>query len=238
MTPARPRNAPRGDADAERWLVPCAEAAVLEVVEQTWQFAHDKLRERLLEDVDSAARRGLHAQVARGIVASRTELAPFSAPLAYHYREDAEPAHAAHYDLLAGEQALKEGALQTTVIHLRQALDYYDTHGGELLLRVRRRRQLSEACYALGQVDDCIAHFKPGRALLGRPYPEAGPRRWLRTAAEAGVQAVHALVPWLAPKSRLGRAQLQELIALNHAAEEAFIWHGQDSGPCSAASKR
>lgn len=215
--------------DAASWLLPCADAAVLEIVEQRWQFAHDKLRERLLEDVDGAALRRLHKQVAQAIEAAYPDVAPFAGPLAYHYRAAAEPARAAHYDLRAGEQALKDGALQSAMTHLGLALEYYDRHDGEALLRARLRRQLSEASYALGRVQDSIAHFRPGRSLLGHPYPEGPLRRGLQTAAQAIVQTAHALLPQLARRSRLSIKELHELVALNRAAQESFIWHGQEN---------
>jgi hypothetical protein len=215
--------------DVERWLVPCAESAVLEVTDQRWQFAHDKLRERLLEDLDTAERRDLHARIARAIESVYADRTALAAALAYHYRAAAAPAQAAHYDLHAGELALKNGALQVAVTHLQQALAYFDAEGGDSLLRVRLRRRLSEASYAMGRVEDCIAHFLPGRALLGFPYPEAPLPRLLATAVEAGVQLGHALWPSGRRGGRLGQQELLELVGLNRAAQEAFIWHGQDS---------
>lgn len=215
-------------AEAERWLMPCAEAAVLEVVEQRWQFAHDKIRERLLEEVDPAELRALHARVARAIEAAYTDLDQFAAALAHHYREAAEPVPAARYDLRAGELALRDGALQTAVTHLQAALRHYEAQGGDQRVRVRLRRRLSEVSFALGQVEACIDHFRAGRALLERPFPDLAPRRTLQTLAEAGRQVAHVFAPRLAQRSQLGRQQLQELIALNRAAQEAFLWHGQD----------
>ncbi|MEZ4591177.1 MAG: DUF2791 family P-loop domain-containing protein [Chloroflexota bacterium] len=44
----------RGTVDLQAWLLACNEAMVLEVTDNTWRFAHDKLREGLLQNLDAA----------------------------------------------------------------------------------------------------------------------------------------------------------------------------------------
>ncbi|MDX1994664.1 MAG: tetratricopeptide repeat protein [bacterium] len=55
--------------DMQAWLIECAEASVLEVVDDVWRFAHDKLREQVLRDLDSETGRGLHREVALALEA-------------------------------------------------------------------------------------------------------------------------------------------------------------------------
>ncbi len=55
------------DMDVDMWLNRGADVAILEVVDGQWRFAHDKLRERVLEDLLEDERPALHQQVAEAI---------------------------------------------------------------------------------------------------------------------------------------------------------------------------
>ncbi|MCP4994004.1 MAG: tetratricopeptide repeat protein, partial [Gammaproteobacteria bacterium] len=48
----------------EEWLQTCAELAILGIRDETWFFAHDKLRETILSDLQAEERPLLHRQVA------------------------------------------------------------------------------------------------------------------------------------------------------------------------------
>lgn len=52
------------DLNWEDWVTLCVNASVLEVVEETWRFAHDKLREAVLSDLQDAERRDLYQKAA------------------------------------------------------------------------------------------------------------------------------------------------------------------------------
>ncbi|MFP2934709.1 AAA family ATPase, partial [Pyxidicoccus sp. 3LG] len=56
--------------DVERWLTDCAAAAVLDVADGRWRFAHDKLREGVLEELPAGERPGLHRRVAEAMEAA------------------------------------------------------------------------------------------------------------------------------------------------------------------------
>jgi hypothetical protein len=121
-------SAPSGTSSSgalEAWLAACADLAILEVVDQTWRFSHDKLRECLLEQL--AERGGLpqvHREVAVAIERSygEAERDPHAAALAYHYAQAGDVGQAARYGLRAGERALKGGALDEAVVQLQATL--------------------------------------------------------------------------------------------------------------------
>ncbi len=52
------------EKDINVWLQHISEAAVLSIIDGQWQFAHDKLRDTILVDLEDADRRKLHRQVA------------------------------------------------------------------------------------------------------------------------------------------------------------------------------
>ena len=53
--------------DLDRWLMACADVAILDVQDGQWRFAHDKLREMLVADLPAEAHPGLHETIARAI---------------------------------------------------------------------------------------------------------------------------------------------------------------------------
>ncbi|MDX1995750.1 MAG: tetratricopeptide repeat protein [bacterium] len=107
--------------DLNRWLLDCANAAVLDVLDNEWRFAHDKLRNGVLEELSEDQRRDMHHQVAEAIedMYGTVERA---AALAFHWGMAGEAGKEEHYVALAGEQALRSGAYQEAVAFLERAL--------------------------------------------------------------------------------------------------------------------
>lgn len=105
------------------WLTRCADAAILEVEGDEWRFAHDKLREGLLEDMLPAQRQALHRQVAEGLAAhDRGRTDDYVAALAHHYGQAGDLKQEEYYVTRAGEQALRSGAYHEALEYLRRAL--------------------------------------------------------------------------------------------------------------------
>src|SRR5262249_2322315 len=107
----------------EEWASLCAAAAVLDLQDQQWQFAHDKLREQLLEDLPLAARQSLHRQVAEAIEVSRPGRPEDVTTLAHHWRHAGVAVKEADYARRAGFLALQSGACQEAVQHLARTLE-------------------------------------------------------------------------------------------------------------------
>lgn len=102
-------------ADLDSWLLTCANAAVLEVYDEGWRFAHDKLRDGILNALTPDQSRALHRQAALAIEATIPDQVN---ALAYHWRMAADAAKEAHYAALAGDQADQISAYQ-------EAADYF-----------------------------------------------------------------------------------------------------------------
>lgn len=112
------------DSPQERidgWLAVCAETAVLEVHDERWRFAHEKLREGLLAALDATARRQRHEQVARGLQAVYGDSPDKAILQAYHWRAAGDHEREAHYTRIAGDAALLNGANA-------QAAGFYQRH--------------------------------------------------------------------------------------------------------------
>jgi serine/threonine protein kinase/tetratricopeptide (TPR) repeat protein len=111
------------DRNLDPWLAACADAAVLEVRDERWQFAHDKLREGVLAALLPDARPALHRRAALAFEAARPDQV---AALAYHWGAAGDTAKEAHYAALAGDQADRVSAYQDAIAYFNRALAVLD----------------------------------------------------------------------------------------------------------------
>ena len=205
-----------------------ADAGVLEVHEERWRFGHDKLRERVLRELDPGARRALHGRVADALEAAYPEGSARAAEIAHHHREAGRPAQAAPWYARAGEAALGRGAPGEAEAMLEQALCFYrGTRGAELLAEVRAWRGLAQARHALGRLAETDAALRQVCALVGAPLPEGslgfgralGAQIAKHVARRAGLERALAL----RPRSEAERALQQELL-LGLTVGEVYVW--------------
>ena len=81
----------------EAWLLACNEAMVLEVQENVWQFAHDKLRENILIQLDANTRPDLHRQVAQALETLYPDQEDLNEILLKHWQQAGEIDKEIHY---------------------------------------------------------------------------------------------------------------------------------------------
>ena len=106
----------------DEWVAQCVAAAVLEVRDQRWCFAHDKLREQLLGDLSPASLRQLHREVAEALERLYADRADLFTALAHHWRQAGDAERETDYAYRAGMLALQSGACREAVEHLSRAL--------------------------------------------------------------------------------------------------------------------
>jgi tetratricopeptide (TPR) repeat protein len=106
----------------EDWLNTCADAAILEIQSGHWQFAHDKFREGLLQQIDSDQRPALHQSLAQVIEAVYPDSPSQAAALAHHWGQAAQPQRERPYAALAGKFAADHYANAEALRFLGRAL--------------------------------------------------------------------------------------------------------------------
>ncbi|MEI2612765.1 MAG: protein kinase [Candidatus Promineifilaceae bacterium] len=111
-----------GQAHLDPWLMGCADAAVLEIREGRWQFAHDKLREGLLHSLPAAAHVSLHQLVAEALEQVYSKDPGYAAALMRHWQVAGDQARELRYARLAGEHAAANFANTEALHFLSQAL--------------------------------------------------------------------------------------------------------------------
>jgi tetratricopeptide (TPR) repeat protein len=130
-----------GAAYLEGWLNDCADAAVLEVQDGQWRFAHNKLRDGVLYQLDSDTLQRLSRRFALAVETVYEYSHKQNAELLAHYwRNAGDAAKEEQYAALAGEQALRNGAYQAAQGYLQRALDLQ----GSIETTKRKQAQLTQ----------------------------------------------------------------------------------------------
>ncbi|MCP4945199.1 MAG: tetratricopeptide repeat protein, partial [Planctomycetaceae bacterium] len=81
----------------EEWLQTCADLAILSLCDETWFFAHDKLRETILSDLHAVERSRLHRQVAEAIEQVYPDNANYNEALLEHWHQAGNLDKEIHY---------------------------------------------------------------------------------------------------------------------------------------------
>jgi tetratricopeptide (TPR) repeat protein len=115
------------ETNVEQWVTECANAGVLDVMNEEWRFAHDKLREGILRSLDNETRRSFHRQIATmmEIVYEQTS-DEYAAMISDHYEQAGELARAVKWYARAGKHAQATYAPETAVISYQRALALWD----------------------------------------------------------------------------------------------------------------
>lgn len=147
----------------EDWLVICADAAVLETLEGSWRFTHDKLREGLLDEIPPDEQADLHRLVALGLEAVYPNAPEHWVNLAYHWGKAGNASKERHYAALAGQQQVKNGAYREALHSLQRTiwLTLPHEHDRRTFLMLR----LGEAHQGISDYGEAHRLFEDARKL-------------------------------------------------------------------------
>lgn len=137
--------------DLNDWLLGLQAVAVLEVLDNVWQFSHDKLRDGVLDDVPEAVRPTLHRKIAETL---ETMNSYDNAMLAYHWGRAGDVDKEASYRALVGKHALQSGAYDTAKTNLLRAIELETPTPESLKQWVNLKRMAADAHLGLGERDD------------------------------------------------------------------------------------
>lgn len=184
-------------------------AQVLEEGEEgTLRFVHDKLREAAYRSLSPDERRIVHSDVAAWYERTHSgDLSPFHPVLAHHWQEAGEVSRAVVHLGEAGGQALRRGAYEEALAHLKHALGLSEGLPGgeaqdELVRRARWERQAAEAALGLGRLAESRDRMQRAAASLGWPLPASPVALFGSLVREILVQVWH----WIRSPARLDPA--------------------------------
>ncbi len=108
--------------ELDMWLQLCMNAAILEVQENEWRFAHDKLRESLLEQLEPMQNAILHRQAAELLEEIYPNDSSMATVLVEYWRIAGDIIKEAYYAVIATQQQLNLGILSQAHTMLDRAL--------------------------------------------------------------------------------------------------------------------
>ncbi len=144
--------------DVEAWLTACTNVAVLSAQDGIYRFAHDKLRESLLDALDLGAKSLMHRQVAEGIESAYAQsVNDYAAVLAGHYAEAQDPIKEGYYSIIAGEQSFNVNNYRAAHKFYRRALDLEAHKHAEDTQQTLATIYLglAKSAYGLSDYEDC-----------------------------------------------------------------------------------
>ena len=160
-----------GSDDVEAWLTTCSNAAVLDVQDNSWRFAHDKLREATLSELRPDEKQQINRQVAVAIEAAYPDDPAFAPSLAFHWREAKDDSKEAHYAALAGQQLLRNGAYQDAITFLERAAALHATVQVTDFDRAQVEFRIGDAYFSSGRMEQSQPHLEGALTLLMKRPP-------------------------------------------------------------------
>jgi tetratricopeptide (TPR) repeat protein/predicted Ser/Thr protein kinase len=139
--------------DVAMWFIACSDAGILEVQDQTWRFAHDQLRQGILEDLTPQQRAGLHWTVATAVETVFPDSQEHAAMLMKLWGQAGEIVKERYYARNAAKQALRVSNYQDAISYLQRAmnLDFQRGTDESLGKRAGLLNTLGDAYYLLGR---------------------------------------------------------------------------------------
>ena len=112
------------DIDVKAWWLPaCSDAAILNVQNGRWQFAHDKIRQGVLQPLAPALRVNCHMQIAQSLEAIYPDLPEMAVTIAYHWQKANNPVQERLYRLTAVVHSLEQYAFEDALSNLDRAFN-------------------------------------------------------------------------------------------------------------------
>ncbi|MEM7539856.1 MAG: tetratricopeptide repeat protein, partial [Chloroflexota bacterium] len=117
----------------DHWLATCADAAVLEVTDERWQFRHAKIRDGLLAMLPAETTKRHHQRVAEAIEQLYPNNPRYASQLMMHWRHAGHPDQEYTYAYQAGVHAADQYANTEALTYLTRAYDLaYDLASQDL----------------------------------------------------------------------------------------------------------
>lgn len=182
--------------DIDNWLETLSDAAIITVIDNQWQFAHDKIREGLMITVMESEVRIYHRRVADAIETVYGDVPEQTSVLAHHWRNAGDTYKELKYVTKAGEQMLTNGAYEEAIEFLQRALTIAGTSKLKPLSRASLMRKLSAAYVAMGNLAEGESILRDALVLYGYPAPTEDELN-RNLLGQLGTQIAHRILPFI-----------------------------------------
>jgi len=164
------------ELDMEAWLQQVA--TVLDVISDRYRFAHDKLREGLLDALEPTERKQIHGALARAIESAYPDAAEQYPVLAHHWAQAQDNAKTIQYSILAGKEALRAGSYREAIQLFKTANALTDPSKADTLQLATLYHLLGTANWGQSELVEAKEWNAKALRLLGYSVPGA-PRQQL-----------------------------------------------------------
>jgi predicted ATPase len=174
----------KNDVDLDEWLAVCSNAAVLDLKDEVWRFAHDKLRDGVLTSLPADQRRPIHGQIAITLEKIYKESHDeYAAMISDHFEEAGELERAADWYVRAAIHAQQTYAPDPAINYYRKALGFWEKGSDPADVQAARKievyRGLGKMLSWLGRYPEAIEAYTAMRdaaEVIGDPVAQA--RAW------------------------------------------------------------
>ncbi len=211
--------------DLDGWLTLCSNAAVLDVFDEQWQFAHDKIREGIMAKLSDGQKISLHEQAAQTIESVYGTDPTYTGLLAYHWSNTSNTAKAIAYLDKAGEQSVESYANQEAIHSLTQAAQLDKTPDPTRLLH--RETLLGRAYLGAGKLPESRVHLEKALQLLGYALPNQKARLVGSLLVRLGQQIGHRSMGMMRPaRSHDKQEKLLDAVRVYEKLSEITFYNG------------
>ncbi|MDX2077325.1 MAG: protein kinase, partial [bacterium] len=148
--------------DVAIWLIECINASILDISDNQWRFAHEKLRDALLEEFTPDTLRQAHETIANALKKVYGDDPHHIVSLAYHFGRAELWEQAAEYTIQAGEALNRVSRYAKTAA----LCDHVYPHIHDRDLKIRLVGVYSTALYRMSQYQKMIAITDETIALI------------------------------------------------------------------------
>ncbi|RMG84667.1 MAG: tetratricopeptide repeat protein, partial [Chloroflexi bacterium] len=159
----------------------CSNAAVFSAQEDTWSFAHDKLREAVLGRIPPEEKPPLYRQVAETIEQVHSDdLEPWAVMLAQYWAEADDQRKEAHYTFIAAEKIAEIGVLSLARQLFQRLLQIraYEFHENPTLQKGIIMHRLGSIFRRMGNFKQALQHEMEAIAI----FEQLDDQHWLCSA--------------------------------------------------------
>jgi len=154
--------------EVDNGLSTCANAAIVDIVDNRWRFAHDKLRKAMINSIRPKELPFLHRQAAQAIEVVYPDDNERAAVLTHHWHIAGQTEKELYYARLAGEQALSRSAFHTALDFIGRAKALLPDDSIE---QMPLALQIAEVLFQLSQYDKACDQLEKG-LLLAEKYAD------------------------------------------------------------------
>lgn len=186
------------DTDLNHWVFVCSNLAVFSVEDERWYFAHDKLREQVLRDLEQQPDelRRLHRRIGEGLEALYPNTPQYLTALAHHWTQADDPEKASHYNEQAAQLMVRNAT--SKALEYIEAAKSFDSRLGEIPWHRHALRHsiVGVTHFATGNNEQAVEALEASLRHMGiTPAPRSGLQTSLGILKQIGRQVLHRFFP-------------------------------------------